>query len=45
MHTVMLVVVAPLTNLLLFGAAWWGSSQLSKWIPEGRIKRILYKKL
>ena len=45
MHTVMLVVAAPLTNLILLASAWWIASQLSKWIPEGRIKRILYKKL
>lgn len=43
MHTLMLVLVAPLTNLILFGSAAWGAYALAKHIPEGRIKRILFK--
>lgn len=45
MHTVMLVLIAPLTNLVLFGTAAWGAHALSKRIPEGRLKRLLFKKL
>lgn len=44
MHTVMLVMVAPLTNLVLFGTAAWGAHKLAKRLPEGRLKRILFKK-
>jgi hypothetical protein len=44
MHTVMLVLIAPLTNLILFGTAAWGATALAKRIPNGRFKRILFKK-
>jgi hypothetical protein len=44
-HTVLLVLVGPLVNTLLLLAAWWVAKALSAWIPEGRFKRILYKKL
>jgi hypothetical protein len=44
MHTVLLVLVAPLTNFVIFGLAGWGAYALAKRLPEGRIKRILFKK-
>lgn len=44
MHTVLLVLIAPLTNLVLFGAAAWGAHALAKRLPDGRVKRILFKK-
>lgn len=44
MHTVLLVLIAPLTNLVLFGTAAWCAHALAKRLPEGRLKRILFKK-
>ena len=45
MHTVLLVAISPLVNLVLLGSAWWVAHRLSARIPEGRLKQILYKKL
>jgi hypothetical protein len=45
MHTVLLVSLAPLTNLVLFGGAAWGAHWLGKKLPEGRVKRILFSRV
>jgi hypothetical protein len=44
MHTVALVLIAPLTNLVLFGVAAYGAHKLAKRMPDGRLKRILFKR-
>lgn len=43
MHTIALVIVAPLVQLvLLFLPAAIGAGWLAKKLPEGRLKRILF---
>ncbi len=39
------VLVKPLTALALFLAAAYGARWLATKIPEGRVKRILFKRL
>jgi hypothetical protein len=43
MHTVLLVLIAPFTNLVIFGAPAWGAHKLAKRLPDGRVKRALFK--
>ena len=45
MHTVLLVLIAPLVNVVLFGSAAWGAYWLGNRLPEGRLKRILFSRV
>lgn len=44
-HTISLVAFAPLVQLPMLVAAAYGARWLSKRLPEGRLKRVLYYKI
>jgi hypothetical protein len=41
-HTVLLVIIGPLVNLVLFGSAWWIAQKLAPRLREGRLKAVLF---
>ena len=46
LHTVLLVALAPLIQgLLLFGPAYLLTRWISKRLPEGRLKQVLFKRI
>jgi hypothetical protein len=45
MHTVALVLIAPLINFVLFGLAWYGAAWVAKLLPDGRFKRLLFSRV
>ena len=39
------MVLRPFVGLVVFMLAWWISKLLYRWIPEGKIRRVLYSRL